>query len=78
MTSDESDADRLPARTKPSAPKQFTIDLAGDRRDAENIIVEVYAIARRLGVEISDVQVKRKPSARPKSAISRRKSYSSI
>jgi len=74
MTSDESDPDSPPTKTKQGTPKQFTIDVAGDRREAENVIVEVYAIAQRLGVKISDVQVKRKPSSRPKAASrSRRK-----
>lgn len=79
MTSDDFATENSPStKTKPGAAKQFTIDLAGDRREAENVIAEVCAIAERLGVKISDVQIKRRPSARPKTASrSRRKSSSS-
>jgi hypothetical protein len=79
MISDESASDSPPTKRKLSAPSQFTIDLAGDRRQAEKVIVEICAIAQRLGVKISNVQVTRRLSARPKAASkSRRKSDFSI
>jgi hypothetical protein len=79
MISDEHASDSPPTKRKLSAPTQFTIDLAGDRRQAENVIVEVGAIAQRLGVKISNVQVTRRLSVRQKvHQKSRRKSYSFI
>ena len=42
------------------------IDLNGDRRVTENVILEVKAIARRLGLKIASVEVIRKPSTRRK------------
>ena len=42
------------------------IELHGDRRVAENVILEVEAAARRLGLEIENVEVVSRPSGRRK------------
>jgi hypothetical protein len=51
------------------------IALTGDRRLTENLILEVRALARRYGLEIPDVSVKRRPRVAAKAAkpASRRK-----
>lgn len=40
---------------------RLKIDLNGDRRLTEKVILEVQATARRLGLEIANVEVIRKP-----------------
>jgi hypothetical protein len=54
---------------------RLKIDLNGDRRLTEKIIVEVQAEARRLGIDIANVEVIREPATRRKAgkAASRRK-----
>lgn len=54
------------ARTKSSAPLELRIDLKGDKLLAENVIVEVLAAARRLGLAPPKVEVRRKPRVGPK------------
>jgi hypothetical protein len=49
------------------------VALKGDKQLSENVIVEVLAAARRLGLAAPDVQVLRKPRAGPKQ-IAKRKS----
>ena len=55
---------------------RMKIALKGDRRLTENVIQEVKAAARRLGLEIANIEVIRKPSTSRKSRkpASRRKS----
>jgi len=67
MISDESASDKPSAKAQRNGPTEFTIDLAGDRRHAENVIVEICAIAGRLGIKISDVHVTRRVPVRQKS-----------
>jgi biopolymer transport protein ExbD len=68
---------RSPARraVKAKSPAQFELRVAlkGDKQLAENVIVEVLAAARRLGLEAPNVQVSRKPRVGPK-RIAKRKS----
>ena len=54
---------------------RLKIDLNGDRRLTENVILEVKAAARRLGLEIENVEVIRKTSTsrKPRKPASRRK-----
>ena len=47
----------------------LTLALTGDRAMAENVILEVRALAQKLGLEIPDVAVIRKPAIVPKKAI---------
>ena len=47
---------------------KLKLDLNGDRRLAENVILEVKAAARRLGLEIANVEVVREPPTAPESA----------
>jgi hypothetical protein len=42
---------------------QLNVVIAGDKRLAENVILEVRAIARRLGTQIPKIEVVRQPSA---------------
>jgi hypothetical protein len=54
---------------------RMKIDLNGDRRMTEKVILEVKAAARRLGLEIADVEVISKPAVtrKPRKPASRRK-----
>jgi hypothetical protein len=63
---------------KGDAPMQVRVVLAGDQRLAENVILEVRAIAQRHGLEIPDVSVIRQLSvgSKSKKSTSRRKSKS--
>jgi hypothetical protein len=62
-------------KRKAALPVQLKIGLNGNRRLAENVILEVQAAARRVGVEIANVEVftehpialkARKPASRRK------------
>jgi hypothetical protein len=68
---------RLPARravkARSAAPLELQVALKGDKQLAENVIIEVLAAARRLGLEAPKVQVLRKPRVGPK-RIAKRKS----
>ena len=60
------------ARSEQSASGQsmmMTVALSGDRAMAENVILEVRALAQKLALEISDVAVIDKPVIVPKKAI---------
>jgi hypothetical protein len=54
--------------TKTTADARLRLDLNGDRRLAEQVILEVRAAAERLGVEIASVAV----AVAPKSTIGRK------
>lgn len=60
------------AKTKSSAPLELRVDLKGDKLLAENVIVEVLAAARRLGLEPPKVEVRRKPRVGPKKVAKRK------
>ena len=45
-----------------SQPLTLQLDVAGDRRAAENVILEVRAVAERLGLNIADIQVTDEPA----------------
>jgi hypothetical protein len=64
---------RLAARAKTTVPFELRLALKGDKQLTENVIVEVLAAARRLGLTAPDVQVLRKPKVGPK-RIGKRKS----
>lgn len=53
-------------KAKASASTQLTIGVSGDRRVAENIILEARAAAERLGLTIEDIQVVSSPAANGK------------
>jgi len=53
---------RLMDRKKSDAPMELRVVLAGDRRRAENLILEVRAIAQRCRLEMPSVQVIRQPN----------------
>ncbi len=65
-----------PSRTKRSAasltrktlhaPMQLSVALTGDQRLAENLILEVRAMAKRYGLEIPSVEIVRQPRVGPK------------
>jgi hypothetical protein len=65
-----------PSRTKrsaasltgktPHAPMQLSVALTGDQRLAENLILEVRAMAKRYGLEIPSVEIVRQPRVGPK------------
>jgi hypothetical protein len=62
---------RRAAKTKSDVPKstapfELRLALKGDKQLTENVIVEVLAAARRLGLSAPDVQVLRKPKVGPK------------
>ena len=60
-------------KRKPSGPgMQLKIDLAGDRRLAEDVILEVRALAQRLGLEPPQVRVVNRPAVGPKTRKSAR------
>jgi hypothetical protein len=54
------------SRKKPDAPMELKVVLKGDRRLAENMILEVRAIARRFGLEIPNISVTGRPPVGPK------------
>jgi hypothetical protein len=45
---------------------ELRVALTGDQRVAENLILEVRAIAQRCGLEIPNIQVVRQPKVGPK------------
>jgi hypothetical protein len=47
----------------------LTLALTGDRAMVENVILEIRALAQKLGLEIPDVAVIRRPAIVPKTAI---------
>ena len=53
-------------RTKPRALMQLSVGLTGDQRLAENLILEVRAIAKRYGLETPNVEIVRQPRVGPK------------
>jgi hypothetical protein len=57
---------RRAAKAKSPAPFELRLALKGDKLLTENVIVEVLAAARRLGLEAPKVQVSRKPRVGPK------------
>jgi len=59
-----------------SSPMQMRVVLTGDQRLAENVILEVRALAKRHGLKIPEASVVRQGSAGSKSkkSTSRRKS----
>ena len=66
-------AARPAAKAKSPAPIELRVAVKGDKLLTENVIVEVLAAARRLGLEAPKVQVLRKPRVGPK-RIAKRKS----
>jgi hypothetical protein len=63
-------------RSAPSVTKktsrdsmQMSVALTGDQRLAENLILEVRAMAKRYGLETSNVEVVRQPRVGPKSKL---------
>jgi hypothetical protein len=64
---------RRAAKAKSTVPFELRLALKGDKQLTENVIVEVLAAARRLGLTAPDVQVLRKPKVGPK-RIGKRKS----
>ena len=57
---------RRAAKAKSPAPIEMRVALKGDKQLTENVIIEVLAAARRLGLEAPKVQVLRKPRVGPK------------
>jgi hypothetical protein len=53
-------------RKKPGTPIELKVVLTGDRRVAENMILEVRAIAQRFGLEIPNISVTGRSAAGPK------------
>jgi hypothetical protein len=53
-------------KKKPRAPMQMSVALTGDQRFAQNVILEVRAMAKRYGLEIPSVEVVRQPRVGPK------------
>jgi hypothetical protein len=53
-------------RKTPRAPMQMSVALMGDQRLAENLILEVRALAKRFGLEIPNVEIVRQPRVGPK------------
>jgi hypothetical protein len=43
--------------TKPTAGRQLRVSLAGDRRTAENLILELRALAQDCGIAVADAKV---------------------
>src|SRR6185312_16124570 len=58
-----------PEQSASGQPMTLTVALSGDRAMAENVILEVRALAQKLILEISDVAVIGKPAIAPKKAI---------
>ena len=63
---------RKAAKAESPAPFELRLALKGDKQLAENVIVEVLAAARRLGLSAPNVQVLRKPRVGPKRIAKRR------
>lgn len=63
---------RFKAKSEATAPLELRVALRGDKQLAENVIVEVLAAARRIGLEPPKVQVLRKPRVRPKRTANRK------
>ena len=57
---------RRAAKAETPAPFELRFAVTGDKQLTENVIIEVLAAARRLGLEAPDVQVLRKPRLAPK------------
>ena len=57
---------RAVSKKKSDAPMQMRVDLTGDERLAENVILEVRAIAKRYGLETPNVEIVRQPRVGPK------------
>jgi hypothetical protein len=55
-------------RKKSPTPIQIDLLLKGDKRLAENVKLEVCALAERYGLEIPSVRVLNRPAVRPKRA----------
>jgi hypothetical protein len=49
------------SKKKSSKGTQLRLVIAGDRRLAENVIVEVRAMAQRLGTKVPSIEVVRRP-----------------
>ncbi len=60
------------SKAKSSAPLELRVALKGDKLLAENVIAEVLAAARRIGLEPPKVEVLRKPRIGPKRLTSRK------
>jgi hypothetical protein len=58
-----------PEQSASVQPMMLTLALSGDRVMVENVILEVRALAQKLGLGISDVAVIGKPAIVPKKAI---------
>jgi hypothetical protein len=56
---------------KSTEPLELRVELAGDKRLAENVIIEVLAAARRCGLDPPSVQVIRQPKVGPKEKLTR-------
>jgi hypothetical protein len=54
------------SKKKRPAPIELSVAVTGDQRVTENVILEVRAIARRLGLEIPSVKIMREPPMAPK------------
>lgn len=63
---------RGPAKVKSAAPIELRVAIKGDKQLTENVIVEVLAAARRLGLEAPKVEVLRKPRVGPKRTTTRK------
>jgi hypothetical protein len=59
-------------KAKSSAPLELRVALKGDKLLAENVIAEVLAAARRMGLEPPKVEVLRKPRIGPKRLANRK------
>jgi hypothetical protein len=55
-------------KKSPGPPIQMNLIVRGDKRVAENIILEVRALAERRGLEIPSVRVVQQPAVGPKTA----------
>jgi len=60
------------SKVKSSAPLELRVALKGDKLLAENVIAEVLAAARRMGLEPPKVEILRKPRIGPKRLASRK------
>ena len=56
----------MTARKPKARPMQLSVVLKGDQQFAENVILEVKALARRHGLEIPTIKIKRKSPIGPK------------
>jgi hypothetical protein len=60
------------SKAKSSAPLELRVALKGDKLLAENVIVEVLAAARRIGLAPPKVEVLCKPRVGPKRIANRK------